>query len=307
MLYEASGRFPESVNAYREAIGIREKLVQNPPPNPSFLQDLAWSYNNLGNSFEALGQHVRAHEVWDKALALRKKLVEDHPKVLGYAVSLAASYRNQADRLVRGDKPQEALTLYGRGIGILEDVLRQEPRHVEAQEFLCNGHWMRANVFRDLNQYDAALKDWNRAIALDVGPRRPELRLYRAMTLAMANDHVRATAEANELAGNKAFSGERLYQLASVYGRCTQVVPRDNKLSVAEQTMLAEEYAVRALALLVRAQDAGFFKNRAALERMRRNGDLDLLRPRADFRKWLAEVEKGRLNDTTGKKDEASK
>jgi tetratricopeptide (TPR) repeat protein/tRNA A-37 threonylcarbamoyl transferase component Bud32 len=307
MLYATLGQFPKSVTAYEEAIRVREKLVQTPPPNPSFNQDLAWSYNNLGGTFEALGQHVRAQEVWDKALAIRQKLVESYPKVPGYAVGLAASYRNKGDRLLDGGKAEEALDWYGRGIRVLEEVLRQESHHAEAKEFLCNGHWMRANAFRRLGRYDAALEDWDRAIALDSGRRRPELRLYRAMTLAMLNDHVRATAEANELAGTKAFSGERLYQLASVYGRCAQVLPRDTKLSVAEQTRLAEEYAVRALALLVRAREAGFFKDRAALARLHRNDDLDSLRQRADFQKLLAEVEKERPNEATGKKDAAAK
>jgi hypothetical protein len=113
------------------------------------------------------------------------------------------------------------------------------------------------------------------------------------MTLTMVNDYVRATAEANEVGGDKSLSGERLYQWASVYGRCAQVACGDTKLSDAEQGKLKEEYAVRALALLVRAREKGFFKDRAALARLNRNGDLDLLRQRADFQKWQAEVEKG--------------
>jgi hypothetical protein len=130
---------------------------------------------------------------------------------------------------------------------------------------------------------------------VDTGLHRAELRLYRAMTLALAKDPVRAAAEANELAADKTLSGERLYQLAHVYSRCIQVVSHDNKLSRADQAKLAEEYAVRALALLVRAREAGFFKDQAALARLQRSDDLDLLRKRADFQKWLAEVEKERV------------
>jgi tetratricopeptide (TPR) repeat protein len=293
MLYADLDQYPKSVKAYQEAIRVRERLVKTPPFNPSYNQDLAWSYNNLGNCLKALDQHDQAEEFWDKALAIRQKLVESYPKVPGYAVGLAASYKIKGDRLVKSDKTREALTWYNRQIGVLEEVLRQESQHAEAKRFLCDGHWMRANAFRKLGKYDAALKDWDRAIELDAGPRRPELRLYRAMTLAMLNDHVRATAEAKELTEDKSLSGERLYLWAGVYGRCVQVASDDAKLSGTEQAKLTEEYAVRALALLVRAREKGFFKKRAALERLDRNGDFKLLRQRADFQKWLAEVEKG--------------
>lgn len=49
---------------------------------------------------------------------------------------------------------------------------------------------------------------------------------------------------------------------------------------------------MRALALLVRAREAGFFRDQAARARLQSNDDLDPLRQRADFRKWQAEVEK---------------
>jgi tetratricopeptide (TPR) repeat protein len=295
MLYHELAQFPKAVAAYQEAIRVREKLVQTPSANPFFERDLAWSYNNLGGSFEAQGQHVHAQEVWDKALDIWQKLVQTHPNVAEYTFGLADAYQNKGDRLVQSDKRQEALDWYRRKIHLLDEVLRQKSRHAEDKEVLRNGHWKRANAYRKLDQYDAALKDWDRAIELDAGPSRPELRLYRAMTLAMLNDHTRATAEAKELGGSKTFSGERLYLLACVYGRCTQIVSRDTKLSRTEQAKLAEEYAVSAVALLVRSREAGFFKKQAARDRMRRNPELDLLRPRADFQKWLAEVDKERL------------
>jgi tetratricopeptide (TPR) repeat protein len=292
MVYHELARFPKAVTAYQEAIRVRETLAQMPPLNPSFEQDLAWSYNNLGNSFEALGKHVQAQEIRDKALDISQKLVERHPKMPEYTVGLAASYSAKGDALMRCDKPQEALTCYDQKIRLLEEVLRQEPRHADAKRFLCIGHWKRAEAFQKLGKEDAALKEWDRAIALDAGSNHTELRTERAMTLALANDPVRAAGEANELAGDKTLSGERLYQLACVYGRCIQVVSRDTKRSQAEQVKLTEGYVVRALALLVRAREVGFFKKKAALERLNRSGDLDLLRPRADFQKWLSKVEK---------------
>jgi serine/threonine protein kinase/Tfp pilus assembly protein PilF len=291
ILYCKLRRLPEGVEAYKEAIRVREQLLQEAPSNPNYFQDLAWSYHNLGIAFESSGQHAQAEEVRQKALTIREKLVQDNPKVLGYAVSLAASYQDQGDKLFEADKPAEALASYDRKIGLLEGVLRQEPHHVEAKKMLCNGHWMRANALRRLGRYAEALTDWNLAVELDPGPRRAELRVYRAMTLAAMKDYLRATVEARELAADKTLSGERLYQLASVFGLSAQLGRENAGLSMVEQKKLVEDYTNNALALLVRAGEAGFFRSSAARERLRTNKELDILRSRSDFQKWLAQVD----------------
>jgi tetratricopeptide (TPR) repeat protein len=293
MLYDALDRLKESREAYREAIAVRQKLVRRPPANPAFLQDLAWSYHNLGNTYAKEGRPGQAEKLRARALAIREQLARDHPRALGYTIGLAAGYLDQGDRLARAARPGEALAWYGRAVGLLEGVLRQEPEHAEARRFLGNAHWVRAKAYRALERYDDAVKDWDRAIELDPGPRRPELRVYRAMTLAVRGDHARAAYEARDLAGEKALPGEKLYQLASVCGLSAGVVRRDAKLSPAEREKRAEEYARLALGLLDKARAAGFFRARAARRRLRTNHDLDPLRSRADFREWLAEVEKG--------------
>jgi hypothetical protein len=77
-----------------------------------------------------------------------------------------------------------------------------------------------------------------------------------------------------------------------VYGRCAQLLRGESKLAPPEGEELAGEYAGRGLALLGRARQAGFFKDPAAAARLHKDADLDALRARPDFRKWLAEVEK---------------
>jgi hypothetical protein len=41
----------------------------------------------------------------------------------------------------------------------------------------------------------------------------------------------------------------------------------------------------------VRAQAAGFFKDRKRVQQVKKNPDLDALRPREDFRQLVAELE----------------
>jgi hypothetical protein len=61
--------------------------------------------------------------------------------------------------------------------------------------------------------------------------------------------------------------------------------------AAAKEAGQREAYAVQALTLFRRAQAAGFFKDRAKIERLKRDSDLKPLRPREDFRKFVAELE----------------
>ena len=47
----------------------------------------------------------------------------------------------------------------------------------------------------------------------------------------------------------------------------------------------------QALVLLRRARAAGFFRNHANIEHLKQDTDLDPLRPRDDFQKFVAELE----------------
>jgi hypothetical protein len=67
--------------------------------------------------------------------------------------------------------------------------------------------------------------------------------------------------------------------------RCVSL-ERDTALSEAERKERAEAYAARAMATLRQAVQNGF-KDAA---HMKKDPDLDPLRPRADFQKLLAEV-----------------
>jgi hypothetical protein len=53
----------------------------------------------------------------------------------------------------------------------------------------------------------------------------------------------------------------------------------------------AEQYATRAVALLMRSRDAGFFLDPAAREQFTKDADLDPLRSRQDFRKLADSLE----------------
>ena len=90
--------------------------------------------------------------------------------------------------------------------------------------------------------------------------------------------------------------GELLYDATHVYAVSASAVSKDARLSQAQRDQLAEQYAGRAVALLTQADSAGFFKDPAHIDHLKADKDLDSLRSRADFKKFLSEVESATLN-----------
>ena len=87
---------------------------------------------------------------------------------------------------------------------------------------------------------------------------------------------------AQALTRDRGVSGEDLYNAACIYGLAA---------AAAQEPGERDAYAVQAVALLRRAQAAGFFKDCAKIERLKRDSYLAPLRQREDFRKFVAELE----------------
>jgi len=115
-----------------------------------------------------------------------------------------------------------------------------------------------------------------------------------ARVLARAGDHHRAAAEVEALAGSATPAiptapaipttpGSREYSLAAALAQASKTARVDAGLALANRAVLAERYAARAVSLLIRAREAGYFVNPYNLTVLNREPDFDPLRPRADF------------------------
>jgi hypothetical protein len=125
-----------------------------------------------------------------------------------------------------------------------------------------------------------ALTDWDRAVELSTSAERPWMQVARARCRAQVGNVTDAVAEAAAVAEDPKVSGSLLYNVACVYA-----------LAAAQEDRQREVYAGRALALLRRARATGFFKERREIELLTNDADLDGLRPRDDFRAFVAELE----------------
>ena len=126
-----------------------------------------------------------------------------------------------------------------------------------------------------MHRFAEAVPHWDRVIELADEPARRDYRLRRALARARGNDRARAAAEAEALAAEPNCPPDALYNAACVF-------------SLADR-------AEKAVALLSRLRDDGYFEKAEQLNNLRTDPDLDPLRQRADF----IELTKGRATRDT--------
>jgi serine/threonine protein kinase len=274
------GQRPAAERAFRRALDIYEKLVADFPTVPDYRRELASCHNNLGGLLKDLRQWPAAEQAFRRALDLYEQLAANFPAVPEYRRELAGSYVNFGTLLQRQGEAKASLVWYAKAIALLEPLVRQEPRLVTERLYLRNAHGARAEALTRLGQHADAIKDWDRALAVNANRQMQLwLHLQRARSWARAGDHARAVAEANALAGAKEAAGDTVYDLACVCAVAAAAVPEDAPLH--------DQYAARAVELLRQAV-AQRYKDAA---RLKKDQDLDALRDREDFRRLVAELE----------------
>jgi serine/threonine protein kinase/tetratricopeptide (TPR) repeat protein len=281
-LLEGQRKYPDAEEAYRLALGLKERLVAEASDVPGYRRDLARSHNNLGNLLRSQGKYAEAETAYRQALGLRQQLVDADREVPGYRLDLADTQLQVGHLLRLGQRPAEALPWYDEALTVLQPLHHQTPHVVAVRRFLRNAHWDRALALDVLDRPAESLADWDRAVELSLPADRPRLQLGRARSRVRAGAVAVAVAEAAALTEDPRTPGFLCCDAACVYSLASAAVP---------ETGRQEAYAGQALALLRRAQAAGFFKDPTKVEHLHRDTALAPLRPREDFQKFVAELD----------------
>jgi serine/threonine protein kinase/tetratricopeptide (TPR) repeat protein len=288
----AQGQPVEAEKALRRSVDIKAKLVGDFPTVPKYRRQLAASLNNLALALGELKQREEASAALKQALTLQEKLVADFPGVPMYAVELAGTCSNMG-RLVGDDgQLEQSLPWLKKSIEILDTAWRHNQQLIKVRESLCIAHWTRAMTLCGLERFQQALPDWDRALEMDDGRYRNLLRLKRASNLLNLKDHARGTADAQALIESSNATPEDLYNAACVFAISSQIAREDGPL--------AESYARRAVLVLRQAVAKGF----RDVAHLKKDRDLEPLRPRDDFQKMIQELGSGQP-ESKGKRHES--
>ncbi len=279
-------------NLLRTALKFYEELETKvgSRSDPSSRNALAKAYVAIGSITALVGNKEQALTAIQNAREIQEQLVADHPTVTRYAIGLGGSYCNTGDMNQDTGDPEGALKWYGKAIGMLGDVLDRDTRNTTARQFLRNSHWQRARALTELGRYNEAVSDSNKAIEMGGGVTPNTVRMQRAWRRAMARDHTRATAEADELATKTVVSGGTLYDAACVFSLSNTAAMNDETLPQKQRHELAQQYAIRAVELLTEARESGFFDKPANVEHMKKDSDLDPIREEAGFKKLMEQL-----------------
>jgi serine/threonine-protein kinase len=280
------GRGPEAEAVTRRAIALQERLAADFSGVPAYRQELAKSHGNLGLLLQALGRRPDAEVEYRRAIALRAQLAADFPTVPDYAVDLAAGCCNLGNLVRDRGEPAASLDWYARACAALRPVLAKEPGLALARRFLRNTHWGRAEALERLGRHAEAVADWEQALALnDDRPCDAEFCLGRSGALARAGRPDPATAAVEELLRPGNADHGTLYEAARVYALAAAQAAKAAPPHTS--SLRAEQYAQRAAALLRQAVQKGY----QDVAHMKKDAELDSLRPRLDFQRLLADLE----------------
>jgi tetratricopeptide (TPR) repeat protein len=211
----------------------------------------------------------------------REKLANQFPTVPGYQWELAEIRLKLGHTYRLQNQPDQALPWLDRAVAGLPPAYRNAPDGDFNRVMLRDIHYHRALALGELSRHREALADWDRTIELSPPAQRPLAKIWRASSRAQAGQAAEAVADVAALTKEPATPGPVLYD-----GACACSLA-----AAARDAGEREAYAGQALALLRRARVAGFFKDRRQIERLKKDTDLDPLRKREDFAKFVAELE----------------
>jgi serine/threonine protein kinase/tetratricopeptide (TPR) repeat protein len=282
-------RYAEAEEVYRQALDLLEKQVAKSLAEPRRRGELAASYCGLGNVLAELGKPAEAETVLRKALDLQYKLANDFPKSHENRRLLADTYEHLGFLLQRQEKMRDAEAAYRQAVELNEKLVAEAASVSRYRLKLADSYRSLGKVLLDQKKYAEAetiyrqaLGEWDQAVELAPPANRLGAQLGRAQARARAGQVAEAVADAEALTKDAATPSARCCEAACVFSLAS---------AAAQEAGPREAYAGQALALFRRAQAAGFFKDRAKIERLKRDSDLKPLRQREDFRKFVAELE----------------
>ena len=255
---------------------MERKKASDFPKESDYRRRLFINYTSFGIGLESCGRWAEAEEAYRAALTIVEKLVNEFSVVLDDRINLGGACCNLGNALSNVGQPAESLDWFAKAIAYLDPLLDEKsPKLAVVKLYKCNAHKGRAEALDKLNRYSDAVKDWDKAVELAERGLSPRSRAMRAVSLLKAGRTEDAVTEVFVLTKLKGWDPAVLYNFACIYA-----------VAGAKKKTDQEEYALRAIALLRRAVQAGY-KN---IAHMQTDKDLDGLRDREDYKKLILEL-----------------
>jgi tetratricopeptide (TPR) repeat protein len=237
-------------------------------------------------------------------LTIIARNVDEHALALAFSEAALRGAADRTDALWGRFNAESALGAWARAAATTNELLKETPK----DPALLNQRAVtefRQGDFRDATattfealKLDAKNRDaLGNLTILEAQVRQrlavyavlaEKLRLRSALILAHQGRH----AEAVKAVADEKPEGDTLVALACLYALASSAAAADEKLAPEERRKLSEDHAARAVEMLRRGLESGYFKDRRRADALSGESDLNALRGRDDFRRVSEAIQK---------------
>jgi tetratricopeptide (TPR) repeat protein len=294
------GHYAAAESPIREGLGVVTGLAADYPAVPDYRHEVVRAQMNLGVIYGRLGRADAAVSAHRDAASTALRLADDYPTVTEYRLHLARVRNALGEDLAAGGKPKEAEAVLADAVPVWEKLYADNPNsptNLGGLVFTLTRLGMAIETQKDYPRARTILEraEKLRAASPQVLARDPDgsnseryLFTHLHRTLANLGDHAGASAYADRLAALAGPEGaENAYNAGCYLARCSALAAKDETIPAETRSVLANEYAGRAVKHLQAAVSGGFRDQKAYAT----DTDLNPLRDRDDFKKLLADLE----------------
>lgn len=166
VVYRDTNRLPQAVKRYREALLIREQLVEQFPEQQEYQHQLSATCNNLGTTLSDLEQAEEAQKLLQRAMTIDRRLLQQNPFKAEYRNSLAYTLNNWGYMLQNNNQYTESLQAWQEALPLYKQLAHDYPTVVEYRYNLASSYNNLGVVFLSLKQVEQAKTHSLQALAI---------------------------------------------------------------------------------------------------------------------------------------------
>jgi tetratricopeptide (TPR) repeat protein len=277
---------PIALLQLNRARAVWETLAERNPGFAGFQNDLAGIHNTIGILQRVDKKYDKALESFGKARDIWKGLADANPANLNFLSDLATAYGNIAEVYSSGLKqPDNALAAAREENKIIKKLVGDHPAvysFKSDQAFSSRGL---ASRLKEVGQESEALQYYRKAhdIWSDLRNQFPTVYIYQRSLAEVAVDLADLDPPNRD---------SHLFQAVCGYSQCIDLIgfKKTKDQLTPEETATRGKQGDRALELLRKMREHGYFQDPAKVEDLTQNRKLDPLRKREDFQTLLADL-----------------
>ncbi len=272
------------------AEAILRQLVGAFADLPSYRADLAAAIRVHIQRNSEIGRDDRAEARLREAASIMESVLRDDPNQVSNQTTAASVYSDLGAALGRRDQSEEARSLFGRALKLLDPASRRSPADEQVRRILIQTLSSRAEMLARLGLLRESLADWDRALTLPAGAATAEVRLRRACVIARTGDYSAASTSDADAKGTEADRAKLLIRYAVLHACVLGAISRDSALSPSARAAGVAAQLEASLDLIGQARRTLAYRDARRLRHALADHEFDPLRAYADFRLLMKDL-----------------